>query len=183
MEDSTIIDLFVQRKETAISESQAKYGTYCSVIANHILNSKEDSEECVNDTWLRAWNTIPPHIPQRLAVFFGKITRNLAIDKFRSDRTKKHGGGQITMCLDELSECISEASPIEDTIMLRDVLNTFLSELPEKNRDLFLLRYWYIMPINEIAERYGMTDGAVKMTLMRIRKKLKARLDKEGVGI
>ena len=87
------------------------------------------------------------------------------------------------MCLDELSECISEASPIEDTIMLRDVLNTFLSELPEKNRDLFLLRYWYIMPINEIAERYGMTDGAVKMTLMRIRKKLKARLDKEGVGI
>ena len=183
MEDSTIIDLFVQRKETAISESQAKYGTYCSVIANNILHSKEDSEECVNDTWLSAWNTIPPNIPQRLAVFFGKITRNLAIDKFRSDRTKKRGGGQITLCLDELSECIGEDSPIEDKIMLRDLLNTFLSELPEKNRDLFLLRYWYIMPISEISERYGMTDGAVKMTLMRIRKKLKERLDEEGVGI
>ncbi len=183
MEDSTIIELFVQRKETAVSESQAKYGTYCSTIANNILHSEEDSEECVNDTWLHAWNSIPPHIPQRLAVFFGKITRNLAIDKFRSDRAKKHGGGQITLCLDELSECIGEDSPIEDNIMLRDLLNTFLSDLPEKKRDLFLLRYWYIMPINEIAEKYGMTDGSVKMTLMRIRKKLKEKLEKEGIGI
>ena len=183
MDDSIIIDLFVQRKETAISESQAKYGVYCSVIANNILHSKEDSEECVNDTWLRAWHTIPPHIPQRLGIFFGKITRNLAIDKFRSDRAKKHGGSQITLCLDELSECIGEDAPIEDNFMLSDLLNTFLSELSEKNRALFLLRYWYIMPINEIAERYGMTNSAVKMTLMRIRKKLKERLEKEGVGI
>lgn len=183
MEDSTIIDLFVQREETAISESQAKYGTYCGVIANNILHSKEDSEECVNDTWLRAWNAIPPHIPRRLAVFFGKITRNLAIDRSRSDKAKKHGGGQITLCLDELSECVGEDTPIADTIMLRDLLNSFLSELPERNRELFLLRYWYIMPVNEIAERCGMTEGAVKMTLMRIRKKLRERLDKEGVGI
>ena len=183
MDDSIIIDLFVQRKETAISESQAKYGVYCSVIANNILHSKEDSEECVNDTWFRAWNVIPPHIPQRLAVFFGKITRNLAIDKFRNDRAKKHGGGQIVLCLDELSECVGEDTPIADAIMLRDLLNTFLSELPEKNKDLFLLRHWYIMPVNEIAKHYGMTEGAVKMTLMRIRKKFSERLDKEGVGI
>ncbi len=144
MEDAAIVELYWQRQERAIAETKTKYGTYCQPIARRILIDARDAEECVNDTWLRAWHTIPPHIPQRLGIFFGKITRNLSIDKFRRDRAKKHGGSQITLCLDELSECIGEDAPIEDNFMLSDLLNTFLSELSEKNRALFLLRYWYI---------------------------------------
>jgi RNA polymerase sigma-70 factor (ECF subfamily) len=183
MEDLHIIELYWQRDESAIKESQTKYGGYCSTIANNILHSAEDTEECVNDTWFRAWNTMPPEKPNRLAVFLGKITRNLAIDKYRRDKSQKYGGGQIALCLDELGECIGENSPIEDRVALKELLNIFLSELPDKNRDIFLLRYWYLMPIAEIAERYNTSDGAVKKILQRIREKLKTYLEKEGVGV
>lgn len=183
MEDSHIIDLYWQRDEQAIKESQRKYGGYCSTIAGNILHSAEDTEECVNDTWLRAWNIIPPEKPNRLAVFLGRITRNLAIDRFRSDTSKKRGGGQMALCLDELAECIGEDSPIEDRLALREGLNRFLRELPDKNRTVFLLRYWYMMPVSEIAKRYDLSEGAVKMLLQRIRNKLKEYLEKEGVVI
>lgn len=183
MEDNKIIELYWQRDETAIKECQAKYGPYCGRIANNILCSPEDTEECVNDTWLRAWNAIPPEKPRRLYVFLGRITRNLAIDKYRKDNAKKYGGGQAALCLDELSECIGEGSPIEDRVALKDLLNTFLRDLPEKNRNIFLLRYWYLMPIAEIARRYDLSEGAVKMILQRIRQKQKVYFEKEGVGI
>lgn len=183
MEDSHIIELYWQRDEAAIRESQIKYGGYCSTIANNILHSAEDTEECVNDTWLRAWNVMPPEKPNRLAVFFGRITRNLAIDKYRKDRSQKYGGGQTPLCLDELSECISENRPIEDRIAFKEQLNRFLNDLPEKNRVLFLLRYWHFMSIAEIAEQYGISEGAVKMTLRRVREKLKDYLEQEGFGI
>ena len=129
MEDSHIIDLYWQRDEQAIKESQRKYGGYCSTIAGNILHSAEDTEECVNDTWLRAWNIIPPEKPNRLAVFLGRITRNLAIDRFRSDTSKKRGGGQMALCLDELAECIGEDSPIEDRLALREGLRACLESL------------------------------------------------------
>ena len=183
MEDSHIIELYWRREEQAIKESQMKYGGYCSTIADNILHSAEDTEECVNDTWFRAWNTLPPEKPNRLAVFFGRITRNLAIDRFRSDTSKKRGGGQMALCLDELAECIGEDSPIEDRLALREVLNRFLRELPEKNRTIFLLRYWYMMPVSDIAKRYDLSEGAVKMLLQRVRNKLKDYLEKEGVTI
>ena len=183
MEDSHIIKLYWQRNESAIKESQKKYGGYCSSIADNILHSAEDTEECVNDTWFRAWNTIPPEKPKRLAVFFGRITRNLAIDRFRSDTSKKRGGGQMALCLDELAECIGEDSPIEDRLALREVLNRFLRELPEKSRTIFLLRYWYMMPVSEIAKQYELSEGAVKMLLQRVRNKLKDYLEKEGIAI
>ena len=183
MEDNKIIELYWQRDETAINQSQIKYGTYCGTIANNILHSAEDTAECVNDTWFRAWKTIPPAKPGRLSVFLGKITRNLAIDKYRKDNAKKYGGGQVMLCLEELSECIGEDNPIEDRIALRDLLNTFLSNLPEKNRNIFLVRYWHLMPVNEIAQQYALSEGAVKMILQRIRNKLKDYLVKEGVGI
>ena len=183
MEDNKIIELYWQRDETAIKECQIKYGAYCGTIANNILCSAEDAEECVNDTWLRVWNVIPPEKPSRLSVFLGRITRNLAIDKYRKDNAQKYGGGQISLCLDELSECIGEDNPIEDRIALKDILNTFLKSLPEKNRNIFLMRYWYLMPIGEIARRYDLSEGAVKMILQRIRQKQKVYFEKEGVGI
>ena len=183
MEDYHIIELYWQRDESAIKESQAKYGAYCNTIANNILHSVEDTEECVNETWFRAWNTMPPEKPSRLAIFFGKITRNLAIDKYRKDRAQKYGGGQTALCLDELGECISENHQIEDTLALKELLNRFLYDLPEKNRTIFFLRYWYMMPVAEIAKRNHMSEGAVKMILKRVRDKLKDFLEKEGVGV
>lgn len=183
MEDLHIIELYWQRNESAIKESHAKYGVYCSTIANNILHSLEDTEECVNDTWLRAWNKMPPEKPNRLSVFFGKITRNLAIDKYRKDRTQKYGGGQIALCLDELEECIGEEHLIEDRIAFQELIYKFLNDLPEKNRDIFLLRYWYMMSIAEISSRNHISEGSVRMILQRVRDKLKKYLEKEGVGV
>lgn len=182
MEDERIIDLYWQRNETAIEESGRKYGAYCGAIARNILRSPEDTEECVSDTWLRAWNVMPPEKPSRLAAFFGRITRNLAIDRFRKNKTRQFGG-QYPVCLDELGECVGESAPLEDGLALRELINTFLRELPEKNREVFLLRYWYFLPVEEIAERTGASAGAVKMILSRARNKLKACLEKEGFGI
>jgi len=180
MEDTRIVELFFQREERAIEESHRKYGAYCRAVANNILHSEEDSQECVNDTWLRAWNSIPPDRPERLSVYFGKITRNLAIDRYRSAHSEKRGGGQTEVCLDELSECIGGRNTIEDNFILRDLLSSFLRTLPEKNRHIFLFRYWYMVPVSKIADHFGMTPDAVKMLLLRTRKKLEAFLEKEG---
>lgn len=183
MEDGQIIALYWQRNESAIQESQNKYGDYCSSIAYNVLHAREDAEECVNDTWLRAWNAMPPERPGRLAVFLGRITRNLAIDRYRRDRTQKNGGGQIELCLEELGECIGENRPIEDRLALREAVNRFLQGLPEKSRRVFLLRYWYVMPVAEIARRSGLSEGAVKMSLLRVREKMKTELEQEGFGL
>ncbi|MBP1572253.1 MAG: sigma-70 family RNA polymerase sigma factor [Oscillospiraceae bacterium] len=183
MDDKRIIELYWERNESAIKESRLAYGSYCATIADNILHSKEDTEECVNDTWIRAWNTIPPEKPRRLAHFLGRITRNLAIDRYRSGRSQKNGGGQISCCLDELSECIGEENPIEDKVALREILNSFLRLLDKKNREIFLLRYWYMMPVNEIARSFDMSEGAVKMVLKRVREKLRVYLESEGAWI
>lgn len=183
MDDIQIIELFQKRNEDAIKESRTKYGRYCASIAGNILHSAEDTEECVNDTWLRAWNSIPPEKPKRLAVFLGRIARNLAIDRYRKNTAAKNGGGQTALCLDELSECIGEESAIEDRLALKEIIQKFLTGLPERNREIFLLRYWYMMPTTEVAKNRGMTEGAVKMMLKRDRDKLKDVLMKEGVGI
>lgn len=183
MEDHQIIQLYWQRDEAAIKESRSKYGAYCFTIAERILHTHEDSEECVNDTWFRAWNTMPPEKPCRLAVFFGRITRNLAIDRYRRSKSQKYGGGQTALCLEELRECIGEESPVENRIILRELLNTFLRSLPEQTREIFLLRYWYFLPVSEIAQRLRLSEGAVKMKLQRARRRLRDELEKEGIGI
>lgn len=183
MDDGRIVMLFWQRSETAVSESQSKYGSYCQSIADNILRSEQDAEECVNDTWLGAWNSIPPKKPNRLSVFFGRITRNLAIDRYRKKHALKNGGGEYPLCLDEIGECIGEDHPIEDRYELKCLLDSFLEELPEKNRNVFLLRYWYCTPVMKIALMYGMTEGAVKMRLKRTRSKLKEYLIQEGIGV
>ena len=181
MEDNIIIELYFSRDERAIQETSEKYGSYLLKIANNILNQNESSEECVNDTYLRTWNTIPPTKPGKLSAFLARITRNLAIDHFRKATSDKHGGGQLHLCLDELYECIGEKSDVDDRIALRSALESFLRGIPVKNKDIFLLRYFYLMPLEEIADRYGMSDSAVKMVLYRLREKLRGHLEKEGI--
>ena len=183
MEDSVIIELYWQRSEDAISESRTKYGRYCTVIADNILHCPEDTEECLDDTWLKAWDAIPPQKPDRLSVFLGRITRNLAIDRYRSSRAEKHGKGQIALCLDELAECVGTDETITDDLALKTALEDFLQELDGEARDTFLLRYWFMFSIKEIARRLSKSEGAVKMSLQRTRSKLKSYLEQEGFDI
>ncbi len=183
MDDNTIITLYFQRDETAIRESDKKYGTYCSTIANNILHSPQDSEECVNDTWIRAWNAIPPEKPTRLSVFFGKITRNLAIDRWRKSKSAKLGGGQIPLCLDELAECVGTNRNLSAELDLKEALDTFLSSLKPQTKRIFMLRYWHLYPISDVAKLCGISEGAVKMSLKRTRNLLRAHLEKEEIAI
>ncbi len=181
MEDSEIIELYNQRDEHAISECSKKFGAYCTSIARNILSSFEDVEECVADTWLHAWNAIPPARPNRLCVFLGRITRNLSIDRFRREHREKNGNGQVAMCLDELSEVVGEDSRIEDSMIQKELLETFLRGLAAKDKDVFLLRYWYLMPLEQVAARAGLSAGAVKLRLHRVRRALREFLEKEEI--
>lgn len=184
MDDKRIIELYNERSESAISETAKKYGKYCYTIAYHILYDKEDSEECVNDTYLRTWEAIPPQYPDKLSAFLGKITRNLALNKYKYYVREKRGKGQTTLVLDELQECVPATNNTEQAIeemLLVEVINRFLYDLPKEKRIMFLRRYWYLSSIQEIAEDFGFSESKVKMTLLRIRNKLKQVLEKEGV--
>lgn len=184
MDDKRIIELYNERSESAISETAKKYGKYCYTIAYHILYDKEDSEECVNDTYLRTWEAIPPQYPDKLSAFLGKITRNLALNKYKYYVREKRGKGQTTLVLDELQECVPATNNTEQAVeemLLVEVINRFLYDLPKEKRTMFLRRYWYLSSIQEIAEDFGFSESKVKMTLLRIRNKLKQVLEKEGV--
>lgn len=186
MDDREIVALYWKRNEKAITESENKYGRYCYSIALNILRSHEDSEECVNDTYVRAWNSIPPKKPEKLSVFLGKITRNLALDVLDRLSAQKRGSTEITLVLDEISECIPSPNYTEkeiDNLALTENLNSFLKTLTSENRKIFLQRYWYMMTIKEIAKENSFTESKVKMSLMRTRENLKIFLEKEGVEI
>ena len=181
MDDQQIIQLFYRRSEDAIRECEAKYAAYCRKIAMGILGSPEESEECLNDTWLRAWNAIPPEQPERLSVYLGKITRNLAIDRYRKAHAKGREGFSAALCLDELSECVGSGDRFPEELVLKDLLEWFLVILPEKSRKIFLYRYFYFLSVREIADTCRTSESMVKMTLHRVRKKLKKYLEKENV--
>ena len=183
MEDEQIIALYFARDESAVSESARKYGKYCENVAQNILHVQQDAEECVNDTWLRAWESIPPQRPGKLKLFLAKITRNLALDRWRSRHAQRSGGGQTPLCLEELTEVIGEDAPRPEQDSLRDVLERFLRTLPEEQRRIFMMRYWYLLPIREIAARTDRTEQAVRAGLSRIRKKLRAELMEEGIRV
>lgn len=186
VEDKRIVELYMQRDATAIKETQIKYGKLCHYIAYSILGNKEDAEECENDTYNKVWNLIPPQCPIALSAFLSKITRNIAIDRYRIQSAKKRGNGQYEQVLDELTQCIpydDNTKSITDNIVIRDGLNTFLASLPDKTRKLFMRRYWYMSSIKEIATDFSMSESNVKMTLLRTRKDLKAFLEKEGINI
>ena len=184
MEDDQIIELYWARAETAITETSNKYGNFCHQIAYRILRDREDSEECVNDTWLKAWEAIPPARPESFSAFLGKITRNLALHRYERKHTQKRGEGQVTLALHELEECIPAKDHVEgvvDQLALTEVLNTFLAGLSAEARKVFMCRYWFLYSVKEIAAEYGISESKVKVTLLRARRKLRILLEKEGL--
>lgn len=183
MDDNGIIKLYWDRNDQAISVTSEKYGHYCKAIAKNILNNEEDAEECVNDTYLNAWNSMPTHWPEQLATFLGKITRNLSFNKYKRNHTEKRGGGEITLVLDELTDCVSDIDTVEQTIdrqELSKAVNTFVKSLPMEKRNIFVRRYWYADSVSDIASDYGMLQGTLSKTLERTRKQLKAYLTERG---
>lgn len=185
MDDNKIVDLYWERSETAIAETQQKYGKYCHHIAYHILYSHEDAKECVNDTYIKAWNAMPPQRPGKLSAFLGTITRNLALDRYAYQKAKKRSV-PTSVILDELEECIPNPAmqmDMADEIALKDAINAFLASLPADTRIIFMRRYWYLNSIKEIARDYGLTESKVKVTLHRTRNKFKEFLEKEGISI
>ncbi len=186
MKDDQIIELYWQRNENAIRETQAQYGNYCHAIAEHILHDDKDSEECVNDTWLQAWNTIPPQRPAYLQLYLAKITRNLAFGRYRASHAKKRGGGEVNVVLEELAECLAGTSDVETEYLgreLADSINCFVRSLPEREGNLFIRRYFYTESISTIAKRYRLTENHTMVILSRVRKRLRKFLEKEGYEI
>ena len=184
MDDRTLIELYNQRNEAAISETQIKYGRYCFSIAHAILNSDEDSEECVNDTYLKVWNSIPPHAPTRFSAFIGKITRNTAIDRYMQKRAQKRHAG-VELALDELSECLPSDTDgnMTEELILKRAIDSFLESLPKRTRVIFMRRYWYMSSIKEIADGLSLSESNVKVILMRTRERFREHLENEGIII
>ena len=183
MEDSHIVDLYWQRNERAISETAAKYGKYLHNITYQILQNEEDAEECVNDTYNDAWQSMPPHRPSILSAFLGKITRRISIDLWRKHSAIKRGGGEIVLALDELEECVSGTRDVEtevERLELQRKLNAFLLELPQVDRQVFMCRYWYMDSISDIARQFACSESKIKSMLYRTRNRLRTMLEKEG---
>lgn len=183
MEDRQIIELYWQRNADAISETASKYGAYCFQVADNILHDAEDSEECVNDTWLRAWEAMPPGRPDVLRMFLAKITRNLSFDRFRARNTKKRGSGETVLVLDELEECLAGRTDVQTAYEGKELgqcIRRFVRGLSWRDGNVFVRRYFFTEPVSAIAGRYGLTENNVMVILSRTRKKLRLELMKEG---
>ena len=186
MNDNEIIELYFARAENAISETDKKYGAYCRGITYNILGNREDSEECVNDTYLKAWNAIPPQRPRKLAAFLSTLARNAALNMRRGFEALKRGGGNAGTAYDELAECVADKHTVEqefDDKELVRVLNSFLAKLGGEKQKMFMKRYYHFMSISDIANEMGVSEQNVKTSLHRIREKLKTELEKEGFGL
>ncbi len=183
MEDKQIIDLYLQRDDHAITETKVKYGTYCTSIAYNILESIEDTEECVSDTWLQAWNAIPPQLPQCLRAFLSRITRNLALNRHSERSRIKRGGGQVLLALEELGQCADPGPGPEESLLSKELsesISRFLRTLPARERNIFVGRYYYLYSVAEIARRLGLKANYTANILLRTRIKLRSHLQKEG---
>lgn len=185
MDDKLIVDLFWERSEEAITQTQEKYGKYCFSIAFNILKSDSDAEECVNDTYMNAWNSMPPKRPNVLSLFLGKITRNLSLNRYYHSRAMKRTT-VIEEALDEVADFVASDSvfdPVAEETVLKDVINRFLASLNKQNRIVFVRRYWYLSTVKEIADDCGLSESNVKVKLTRLRKSFKAFILKEGIQI
>lgn len=183
MDDESIVRLYWDRDDRAIAATSERYGRYCKAIARNILVSDEDAEECVNDTYLGAWNSIPPHRPQQLSTFLGKITRNLAFNRYKRNRAQKRGGGETELVLHELADCVSDADSVEEAIDRQELareISSFVRSLPEVKRNMFVRRYWYGDSVLEAARFCGTSPGGAAKALERMRKSLKAYLEERG---
>ncbi len=186
MEDQAIVALYWARDERAIGETSAKYGGYCLSIARNILKNEPDSEECVNDTWLHTWNSVPPTKPSILSAYLGTITRNLSLARLRASETLKRKGNKLALAYEELEESLPGSASVEDTVSAKELgrlLDQFLRTLSDRDCYLFIRRYWYLDSVSQIALRYGMPEGSVKSRLHIIRKKLKTYLRKKGYAL
>ena len=183
MEDNNIVELFWSRSESAIAETELKYGKYLRSISYRILTDTEDARECVNDTYNDAWQSMPPHRPLVLSTFLGKITRRISIDRWRMRNAQKRGGGEVVLVLDELEDCVSGSDSVEGEMERRELaelLNSFLGTLADTERRVFLCRYWYMDSIQTIAKQSGFSQSKVTSMLHRTRGKLRTMLEKEG---
>ena len=183
MDDSKIIDLYWQRDEKAIEETDSKYGVYCRAVSMNILGVHEDAEECVNDTYLAVWNAIPPQKPDPLRTFVCKIARNLAAAKYHANTAKKRNS-RYDAALDELEGCLAAGGSVEeayDAKELSEAINAFLSSLSYTDRFLFVRRYWYSDSMQDIAAMIGSTANSVAVRLYRLREKLRHYLIREGL--
>lgn len=183
MDDEEIIALYQTRDENAIRQTEKKYSGYLTTIALNILGNREDSEECVNDTYFKAWNSIPPNIPAKLRYYLGKITRELSIDRLRKKTSRKRGGTEYDLSLDELAECTGSSDSTEqaaDLSVLVELIERFLRSLRDNERDMFVCRYYFCDSVKEIAKYFGVNESKVKNTLFGIRTKLKKHLESEG---
>ena len=184
MEDAAIVELYWQRSEEAIPETERKYGGYCQRIAYNICADLEDAEECVNDTWLRAWNRMPSERPSVLSTFLGAITRNLALDRWRNAHRQKRGGGETDLALEELSDCVPAPGGVEREMEAKELaraIDAFVASLQPTERRLFLARYWFLTPVKELAERLHWSQSKTKTVLFRLRKRLLRQLKEEGL--
>jgi RNA polymerase sigma factor (sigma-70 family) len=184
MEDEKIVGLYWARSELALAETASKYGKYCYSIADNILQNPQDAEESVNDAYLGAWNAIPPHRPAVLRTFLGKLTRRVSLKKWRDKSRDKRGGGELALALDELEECVSAGTEVEEEIIaseLSQTLNRFVAGLPATERRVFLCRYWYLESIGQICSEFNFSGGKVKSMLHRTRSKLLVYLRREGM--
>ena len=179
MDDDGIVELFWRRSEDALAECKTKFGGYCRMIAKNILHSDADADECVNDALFRAWNAIPPAKPSKLRAFLGKITRNLALDRFEAARSQKRGGGNAQIALEELAD-IPAPERADDGELTR-AINAFLRFEPSENAAVFLKRYWYLQSAKEIAAECGYSESKIASLLFRMRGRLKQKLESEGL--
>lgn len=186
MEDSEIVKLYFDRNEQAITQTAEKYGGYCTGIAMNILGSSEDAEECVNDTYMKAWSSIPPHKPSVLSAFLARIVRNLSFNRYKAAHAAKRGGHSFGLILDELGEIVSGSESVEDSVdraELAKELDAFIAALSEEKRYMFLRRYWYSDSIAQIAEACGRSENSAAVELSRIRSRLRRYLTERGFDL
>ena len=182
MEDQQIIEMYLQRNENAVAQTEQKYTKYCRSTAIHILHRPEDADEALNDTWLAAWNSIPPHIPECLQTFLGRLTRNISLKRIRSENTLKRGSAETRVVFEEVEEWLRSEQDIEQQLSeqaLAEEIDRFLDSISDTERNVFVRRYFYMQSISEIAECRGFSESKVKSMLLRIRRKLYSKLKKE----
>jgi len=187
MDDNTIIEMYADRNQSAISETAAKYGSYCKVIAMNILGNREDAEECTNDTYMSAWNAIPPQKPLNLKAFLGKIARNLSLSKYRKNTAKKRSSGECELILDELADYLpsikDNVENLVDSKLTAEIISEFLRDLSYEQRAVFMRRYWYMDSVADVAYHFNISESKAKSMLMRVRNRLKIHLEDKGITI